>query len=198
MEAHVDAKNIGQCLLELWILDKRHRGDWSLQVFFISVAAEACTRMFSYSSFEAVIAPWDPTRLASSSALFSFFVYFSVYSWYLFPWIKVPIPVPFWYGVLLTWQAHYWNRLWRHICKLFNTLLSCWEPAWGILPVAKVMRKEAWHTQRRDQASGVPLDILEHLPPNQSLPTLLQYAFTYTSDIMGGYPPPPLSEKELT
>ena len=36
-----------------------------------------------------------------------------------------------------------------------------WEQA---LPVAKVMRKEAWHTQRRDRASGVPLEILEHLP----------------------------------
>ena len=47
----------------------------------------------------------------------------------------------------------------------------CQEPAWGTLPVAKVMRKEAWHTQRWDQASGVPLEILEHLPPNQSLPT---------------------------
>ena len=47
----------------------------------------------------------------------------------------------------------------------------CWEPAWGTPPVAKVMRKEARHTQRRDRASGVPLEILEHLPPNQSLPT---------------------------
>ena len=37
--------------------------------------------------------------------------------------------------------------------------------------MAKVMRKEAQHTQRRDRASGVPLEILEHLPPNQSLPT---------------------------
>ena len=27
------------------------------------------------------------------------------------------------------------------------------------------MRKETRHTQRQDQASGVPLDILEHLPP---------------------------------
>ena len=27
-------------------------------------------------------------------------------------------------------------------------------------PLAKVMRKEAWHTQRRDQASGVSLEIL--------------------------------------
>ena len=41
----------------------------------------------------------------------------------------------------------------------------CREPAWGTPPVAKVMRKEAWHTQRRDRASGVPLEILEHLPP---------------------------------
>ena len=31
--------------------------------------------------------------------------------------------------------------------------------------MAKVMRKEAWHTQRQDQASGVPLEILKHLPP---------------------------------
>ena len=31
--------------------------------------------------------------------------------------------------------------------------------------MAKVMRKEAQHTQRRDRASGVPLEILKHLPP---------------------------------
>ena len=31
--------------------------------------------------------------------------------------------------------------------------------------MAKVMRKGAWHMQRQDQASGVPLEILEHLPP---------------------------------
>ena len=47
----------------------------------------------------------------------------------------------------------------------------CRQPAWGTPPVAKVMRKEARHTQRRNRASGVPLEILEHLPPNQSLPT---------------------------
>ena len=52
------------------------------------------------------------------------------------------------------------------------------------------MRKKARHTQRRDRASGVPLDILEHLPPqNQSLPTLLLCALT--SDFTGGCPPPP-------
>ena len=42
---------------------------------------------------------------------------------------------------------------------------DCRGPVWGALPVAKVMRKEAWHTQRRDRDSGVPLEILEHLPP---------------------------------
>ena len=41
----------------------------------------------------------------------------------------------------------------------------CWGPEWGTPPVAKVMRKEARHTQRQDRASGVPLEILKHLPP---------------------------------
>ena len=35
-------------------------------------------------------------------------------------------------------------------------------------------------------------------PQNQSLPTLLLCALTYTSDFMGVCPPPLLSEKELT
>ena len=39
---------------------------------------------------------------------------------------------------------------------------SCGERA---PPLAKVMRKEAWHTQRRDQASGVSLEILEQSTP---------------------------------
>jgi len=55
--------------------------------------------------------------------------------------------------------------------------------------MAKVMRKEARHTQRRDRASGVPLEILEHLSPNWSLPTLLLCALTYTSDFTGGLSP---------
>ena len=62
--------------------------------------------------------------------------------------------------------------------------------------MAKVMRKEARHTQRRDRASGVPLEILEHLPPKTRV--CLLSAFTYTSDFTGGCPPLPLSEKELT
>ena len=42
---------------------------------------------------------------------------------------------------------------------------DCREPARDIPLVTKVMRKEARHTQRRDRASGVPPEILEHLPP---------------------------------
>ena len=51
---------------------------------------------------------------------------------------------------------------------LHNThivMTMCGEPPGGPPPVAKVMRKEARQTQRRDRALGVPLEILEHLPP---------------------------------
>ena len=44
---------------------------------------------------------------------------------------------------------------------------ACWGPAWGTPPMAKVIRKEAWHTQRHDQASGNPLFPSIH-PQNQS------------------------------
>ena len=65
--------------------------------------------------------------------------------------------------------------------------------------MAKVMRKEARHMQRRHRASGVPLEILEHLPPKPESAYFLLCAFTYTSDFTGGCPPLPLSEKkELT
>ena len=74
----------------------------------------------------------------------------------------------------------------------------CREPAWGTPPVAKVMRKEAWHTQRRDQASGVPLEILKHLPLKPESAYFLLCALTYTSDFTGGCPPLPLSEKRVS
>ena len=64
--------------------------------------------------------------------------------------------------------------------------------------VAKVMRKEAWHTQRWDQASGISLEILEHLPPKPESAYFMFCAFTYTSDFTGGCPPLPLSEKRVS
>ena len=53
--------------------------------------------------------------------------------------------------------------LWSEFCHIY--LVSCQEPAWGTPPMAKVMRKETRHRERQDRASGVPLEILEHLPP---------------------------------
>ena len=50
--------------------------------------------------------------------------------------------------------------------------------------MAEVMRKEAWHMQRWDGASGVPLEILEHLPPKPESAYFLLCAFTYTSDFI--------------
>ena len=69
----------------------------------------------------------------------------------------------------------------------------------GAPPKAKVIRKEAQHTQRQDRASGVPLEILEYLPPKPESACFLLYALTYTSDFMGGAVPHYLSlKKELT
>ena len=64
--------------------------------------------------------------------------------------------------------------------------------------MTKIMRKEAWHTQRRDGASGVPLEILKHLPPKPESVYFLLCALTYTSDFMGSCPPLPLSEKRVS
>ena len=63
--------------------------------------------------------------------------------------------------------------------------------------MAKVMRKEARHTQRRDQASGVPLEILEHLPPKPESAYFLLCALTYTSDFTGAVPHYLSLKKEL-
>ena len=78
--------------------------------------------------------------------------------------------------------------------------VSCREPAWGTLPVAKVMRKEAQHTQRRDWASGVPLEILEHLPPKPESAYFTALCSHLHLWLYGGLSPTTisLSEKELT
>ena len=67
---------------------------------------------------------------------------------------------------------------------------NCGERA---LPLAKVMRKEAWHTQRRDQASGVSLEILE-----QSTPKTFCFVLSPTPLTLRGAVPHYLSlKKEL-
>ena len=52
--------------------------------------------------------------------------------------------------------------------------------------------------ERLDGVSGVPLEILEHLPPKPESAYFLLCAFTYTSDFTGGCLPLPLSEKRVS
>ena len=68
---------------------------------------------------------------------------------------------------------------------------SCREPEWGAPPVVKVVRKEARHTQRRDRASRVPLDILEHLPPKTRV--CLLYCFVLSPLTLRGLFPTTIS-----
>ena len=78
-------------------------------------------------------------------------------------------------------------------------MLECREPARGTPLMTKVMRKEARHTQRQDRASGVPLDILEHLPPKARV--CLLYCFVLSPlTLLGAVPHHhlALSDKELT
>ena len=70
------------------------------------------------------------------------------------------------------------------VLATFNRLIFCWEPAWRIPPMAKVMRKRP-DGQRRDQDSRDPLNLLEHLPPNQNLSYYFM-SFTSSSDISRG------------
>ena len=84
-------------------------------------------------------------------------------------------------------------------CSAFSIVQPSHLPGAGAPPVAKVMRKEAWHTQRWDWASGVPLEILEHLPPKPESAYSLLCALTYTSLTLRGAVPHHLSlKKELT
>ena len=53
--------------------------------------------------------------------------------------------------------------------------------------MTKVMRKETRHTQRRDRASGVPPDILEHVPPKTRV--CLLYCFVLSPlTLLGAVP----------
>ena len=65
--------------------------------------------------------------------------------------------------------------------------LRLWQRSWG--------RRLGIRKGRID--SGVPLEILEHLPAKPESAYFLLCALTYTSDFTGGCPPLPLSEKRV-
>ena len=88
---------------------------------------------------------------------------------------------------------------WRGVTEcgpLEKEMANCWEPAWGTLPFAKVMR-EARHNAKAESSLRRP-PVLEHLPPkpesayfNALCPHLHLWRYR-------GLSPTPLSEKELT
>ena len=108
------------------------------------------------------------------------------------PWMEEPGRLQS-MGVVKSWTRLSNFTFTFHFNALEKEMATCGEQA---PPMAKVMRKEARHTQRRDRASGVPLEIFEHLPPKPESAYFLLCSFTYTSDFMGSYPPLPLSEKK--
>ena len=91
------------------------------------------------------------------------------------PWMEEPGGLQFmgswrvghnWATSLWLFTFMHWRRKWQPTPVFLpgesqgrgSLVGSCGEQA---PPLAKVMRKEAWHTQRRDQASGVSLEILK-------------------------------------
>jgi len=77
----------------------------------------------------------------------------------------------------------------------YSHLTECgeWAP-----PLAKVMRKEAWHTQKWDQASGVSLEILKQSTPKTRVCLLSALCFHLHLWLYRGCPPLPLSEKRVS
>ena len=99
-----------------------------------------------------------------------------VLSSYLFWWIGHTR-----YGRCTLWYSVLLGAGMRHSAQ--------WQRSWG-------RRLDIRKGRMEPQES--PWKSSSIYPHNQSLPTLLLCALTYTSDLTGGCPPPPLSEKELT
>ena len=65
----------------------------------------------------------------------------------------------------------------------------CWEPVWGIPPVAKIMRKGAWQRQRRDRPQGSPWIYSSIYPKTRICLPYYIMPFTNSSDINRGLSP---------
>ena len=78
-----------------------------------------------------------------------------------------------------------------------NNSGRCREPVWGITPMAKVMRKEAWHYAKVGTSlRGPPGDSQASTPKTRVCLLYCVMLSTYSSDInRGAVPPPPFSGK---
>ena len=74
--------------------------------------------------------------------------------------------------------------------------LLCREPARESPPITRLCGR-VLVGKASQNSRGAPLGLPERLPPNQSLPTLLLCALTYTSDFTGGLSPITFSLKEI-
>ena len=92
---------------------------------------------------------------------------------------------------LLCWQtstlSRLWSSQWSCTARSQHGESRPWQRLWG---------KGPDKTQRRGQASGVPLDFLEHLPPKPESACLTALCFPpILLTLQGGYPRPPFSGK---
>ena len=81
------------------------------------------------------------------------------------------------------------NNMWTMNFQMFKLVLEKAECGERAPLLAKVMRKEAWHTQRRDQASGVSLEILEQSTPQTRVCLLSALCFHLHLWLYGGLSP---------
>ena len=86
--------------------------------------------------------------------------------------------------------------------KILHMDITRWSTVGGQREVLRPWQR-SWGRRLDTCKGGIepqksPWKSLSIYPHNQSLPTLLLCAPTYTSDFKGGCPPPPLSEKDLT
>ena len=67
--------------------------------------------------------------------------------------------------------------------------IYCWEPAWGTLPWQRSWGRRLGICKGGIELQESPWKFSSIYPQNQSLPTLLLCALTYTSDFTGGLSP---------
>ena len=91
--------------------------------------------------------------------------------------------------------CHFWDCI-----QILHFGLFCWSWCGGRQCEELHPWQRSWARRLGIRKGGIelqesPWKFSSTYPQNQSLPTLLLCALTYTSDFTGGCPPPPLSEK---
>ena len=83
------------------------------------------------------------------------------------------------YSSLLKGGNQRFSSFMAHVCMI-NCFSHCWEPARGVLPVAKVMRLRGPTGKGKSGLKGASLDFLEHLPPKPESACCTALCFSLT------------------